>query len=86
MVGIDDRTDKEIWASHILWEDKPVETTADEAVAASGGHSEERGAMDEAMEFLLAELADGRVDVTVIQAAAREQALRIGRSNGLARS
>jgi putative DNA primase/helicase len=71
MVGIDDRTDTEIWASHILWEDKPVETTADEAVAAFGGHSEERGALDEAMEFLLAELAEGRVDVTVIQAAAK---------------
>ncbi|MGB7833809.1 MAG: AAA family ATPase, partial [Xanthobacteraceae bacterium] len=71
MVGIDDRTDTEIWASHILWEDKPVETTADEAVAAFGGHSEERGALDEAMEFLLPELAEGRVDVTVIQAAAK---------------
>jgi len=53
MVGIDDRTDKEIWASHILWEDNPVETTADEAVAASAPGADQAGtAREEAADFL----------------------------------
>jgi hypothetical protein len=48
--------------------------TADQALAAAapGDHSEEHGALDEALEFLRTELAEGRVEVTVIQAAAKK--------------
>jgi putative DNA primase/helicase len=72
MVGIDDRTDKEIWASHILWEDNPVETTADEAVAASApGAAQAGNAREEAADFLRQTLRGGPVPSAHIWDAAK---------------
>lgn len=72
MVGIDERTDKEIWASHILWEDKPVETTADQAAAVSAPGARQAGsAREEAADFLRQILRDGPIPAPHIWDAAR---------------
>jgi putative DNA primase/helicase len=71
MVGTDERTNAEIWSTYVLWEDSPVETTADEAVAASVPGADERGsARDEACDFLRQLLKNGPVSSNHIWAAA----------------
>jgi putative DNA primase/helicase len=72
MIGTDERTDKEIWASHVLWEDKPVDTSADEAVAASAtGAAQAGNAQDEAADFLRQLLRDGPVSSSQVWGAAK---------------
>ena len=72
MVGIDERTSAEIWATHVLWEDCPVETTADEAVAASApGAAQAGNARNEAADFLRQLLRDGPVSSSQVWQAAK---------------
>jgi hypothetical protein len=71
MVGHDD-SNREIWATHVLWEDKPIDDTADEVLAAAGlGKQSEPSAKDAAVEFLQQVLAKGPMDVKEIEASAR---------------
>jgi putative DNA primase/helicase len=52
-----------IFASRVRWENEPVNITADAAMADSG---EVRGARDEAKDYLQQALADGPVDVNIV--------------------
>jgi putative DNA primase/helicase len=65
-VGKDAGTDQPIFAPHILWEDKHVDVTASEAMAATKSPA----ARDEARKFLTDILASGPVPATEIQEAA----------------
>jgi hypothetical protein len=49
----------DIPAPHIIWEDKPVAITANEALAAANGDARDRTATEEAADFLREILADG---------------------------
>ena len=73
VVGADDETGESIVAPRVVWGLEHVDLTADQALAAEadGHRSEERGALSEAMEFLRAELAEGRVEVAIIQSTAK---------------
>jgi hypothetical protein len=71
MIGSDERTDKEIWASHVLWEPNPVDTSADDAVSASSrGARQASKARQEAADFLHELLWDGPVPSSQIWEAA----------------
>jgi hypothetical protein len=65
--------DGDILASSAEWESKPVDMTADQAMAAGNDH--EPTAMDDAAEFLRAVLADGRLKASEIQTEARAAGL-----------
>jgi putative DNA primase/helicase len=54
-------TDK-IEAPYVVWDDAPVDVTADQAIAASCAANKNPGAISEAKEFLSATLAGGSVD------------------------
>jgi putative DNA primase/helicase len=72
MIGLDERDNREIWATHVLWEDRPVDTTADEAIAASVlGAEQEASALDEACTLLRDQLASGPVPARDIEECAR---------------
>jgi hypothetical protein len=49
-----------IWAPYVKWEDAPVTISADQAMAALGGGPDGRSAIEEAKQFLLDVLSDGR--------------------------
>jgi putative DNA primase/helicase len=66
-VGADPKTQQTIFAPHILWEDKHVDVTASEAMAATKSPA----ARDEAKKFLTDILANGPVLKTEIEEAAR---------------
>jgi putative DNA primase/helicase len=79
VVGQDQETGREIVGSHIVWDADPVDTTAEQALAAASGRrgegSGEVTAKDEAVEFLDKVLADGPVLVKEIQHQAVEAGL-----------
>jgi putative DNA primase/helicase len=60
----------EIPAPYIVWEDKPVAITANEALAAARGDGRNRSATDEAGDFLREILADGPVPQKDVEAQA----------------
>jgi putative DNA primase/helicase len=60
----------DIPAPHIIWEDKPVAITANEALAAVNGNAQDRTATEEAADFLRELLADGPVPQKDIEAQA----------------
>ncbi len=59
--------DREIVASHIVWDSAPVTMTADEAMAIEAGGFEDRSSRAEAAEFLRQRLAAGPVRVKEIE-------------------
>ncbi len=61
--------ERDIVASHVVWESQPVSTTADEALGVGG--KGQATATDDAVEFLLIVLADGPVAVPNIEEDAR---------------
>ena len=61
--------DRDILASHVVWDGQPVSTTADEALGVGG--KGELTATDDAVEFLRIVLADGPVAVLNIEGDAR---------------
>lgn len=56
----------------LAWENSPVHCTADEALAAQSGDSEERGEKAEAREFLRTALADGPLPAREVKSQARD--------------
>jgi hypothetical protein len=74
-VGQDDRDSRPIIGSYVHWEDGTVEMTADEALAASAGGSDEPTATDDAVDFLGKALADGRLPVKETERQAVEAGL-----------
>ena len=60
----------DIPAPYILWEDKPLAITANEALAAANGDMRDRSATEEAAEFLREVLADGPLPQKDIEAQA----------------
>lgn len=62
--------DKQVVASHVIWDSEPVNVTADDILAAADTHGPDRSAVDEAAEFLWELLANG----PVLQADVRSQA------------
>jgi putative DNA primase/helicase len=68
-VGDDQETGKPVWAPHVVWEDKHVDVSATEAMAANG-MKKTRAARDEAKKFLTEMLANGPVLKTEIDEAA----------------
>ena len=61
MVGHDPETKEEIWAPHVVWDNKHVEVTATEAMEAAEGGGAGRATAREAEEFLKTKLAHGPV-------------------------
>jgi putative DNA primase/helicase len=59
VVGTDERTRQEIWASYVQFEAAPVEKTADEAISQNEEGREDSTAKDDCIEFLRTVLADG---------------------------
>jgi len=70
IVGSDKEGD--IIGSHIVWEAKPVDTTADEILQADAGAAKGGSALREAKDFLLEYLADGPKPQKQIEAAAKD--------------
>jgi putative DNA primase/helicase len=68
-VGVDPQTSKEIWAPHVLWEDKYVDITATEAMQAANENTSP-DAHEEAKQFLHNLLAPGPMAVSEIKDAA----------------
>ncbi len=65
-VGQDPKTGEVITAPHVVWDEEPVDITADQAVAAAAAGGKERGgrsseALDGAMKFLAEILKNGPV-------------------------
>jgi putative DNA primase/helicase len=79
VVGQGQTTGEEIVGSHIVWDADPVDTTADQALAAAAGRRGDGGgegtAKDEAVDFLRRVLADGPVPAKEIQRQAVEACL-----------
>jgi putative DNA primase/helicase len=79
VVGQGQTTGEEIVGSHIVWDADPVDTTADQALAAAagrrGGGGGEGTAKDEAVDFLRRALANGPVPTRDIQRQAVESCL-----------
>ena len=79
VVGQGQTTGEEIVGSHIVWDADPVDTTADQALAAAAGRRGDGGgegtAKDEAVDFLRRALADGPVPAKEIQCQAVEACL-----------
>jgi putative DNA primase/helicase len=48
-------------APHVVWDDAPVDVTADQAIAAAAANIKDPGALDAAMDFLREALANGAV-------------------------
>lgn len=65
-----------IVAPCILWDDGPVDVTADQAIAAANAAMKDGGAMDEAKDFLRELLANGPVDVTEGEEAAKKHGIK----------
>ena len=63
---------RDINGSYVVWDKEVVKTTADEALAAIDDRTKKDTAVDEAIEFLRAELADGPVESTKVVWAARD--------------
>jgi putative DNA primase/helicase len=72
IVGQDRRSGSDIIGSHIVWDADPVETTADQALAAAAGKDGKDKATEKnaAVEFLGQFLANGRAAVPDVQDAA----------------
>jgi putative DNA primase/helicase len=69
----------DVIGSHVVWDSQPVSMTADQAVGADNGS--EPTAKDDAISFLEQILADGPVDVPVLEQSAREAGmLGVGQS------
>ena len=62
---------KGIIAPHVLWDDAPVDVTADQAVAANHAASKEGGALEEANELLTELLVNGPIPATEGEKAAK---------------
>jgi putative DNA primase/helicase len=62
-------SDKDIVASHVVWDRQPVSVTADEALGAGGG--DEPTARDDAADFLRTVLAGGAMPVSDLEQSAR---------------
>ena len=75
-VGHDRKLGVDITAPYIVWHPQHVEITANEAMAAAGGHTAKR----EAREFLLERLAAGPAKATTSSRRQSKTALQSGRS------
>ena len=62
---------KDITAPCILWDDGPVDVTADQAIAAASGALKDGAPLNEAKEFLRELLADGPVSAKEGEEAAK---------------
>ena len=65
-----------ISAPYIIWDDAPVDMTADQAIVAAAKHAKEgRRSLKDAIEFLRELLADGPVGATDVEEAATEEGI-----------
>ena len=65
-----------ISAPYIIWDDAPVDVTADQAIVAAAKHAKEgRRSLEDAVEFLRELLADGPVDAKDVAEAARKEGI-----------
>jgi hypothetical protein len=67
VVGTDERTGANIWASYVEFESAPEATTADEAIGESDERSDAPTATSDAIEFLRTLLSNGPVAVSEVE-------------------
>src|SRR5262249_33570315 len=70
-VGQSERTGNTIRSTHVVFDEQPVDITADQALAAVNAKTAGGPARKQAKEFLMEMLADGRQRVTDLQEAAK---------------